>query len=110
MNILLNEEQFNKLYEELSKEEIDQKASEANINPSDAQKEAGNYKMGHVRVRGFDITIENPIGSKRYYGKDKKKYNVMQSLASRKRCISLMMKPILRCCWQKNIEGRDSYA
>ena len=79
MNILLNEEQFNKLYEELSKEEIDQKASEANINPSDAQKEAGNYKMGHVRVRGFDITIENPIGSRRYYGKNKKKYVVMQN-------------------------------
>ena len=79
MNILLNEEQFNKLYEELSKEEIDQKASEANTNPSDAQKEAGNYKMGHVRVRGFDITIENPIGSRRYYGKNKKKYVVMQN-------------------------------
>lgn len=79
MNIILNENQFKKLYEELSKEEIDQKASEANLNPSDAQKEAGNYKMGHVRVRGFDITIENPVGSKRYYGKDKKKYNVMQN-------------------------------
>ena len=79
MNVLLNENQFNKLYEELSKEEIDQRASEANLYPSDAQKEAGNYKMGHVRVRGFDITIENPIGSKRYYGKDKKKYNVMQN-------------------------------
>ena len=79
MNVLLNESQFNKLYEELSKEEIDQRASEANLNPSDAQKEAGNYKMGHVRVRGFDITIENPVGSRRYYGKDKKKYNVMQN-------------------------------
>lgn len=79
MNVLLNEKQFNKLYEELSKEEIDQRAGEANLNPSDAQKEAGNYKMGHVRVRGFDITIENPVGSKRYYGKDKKKYNVMQN-------------------------------
>lgn len=79
MNIILNENQFKKLYEELSKEEIDQKASEANPNPSDAQKEAGNYKMGHVRVRGFDITIENPVGSRRYYGKDKKKYNVMKN-------------------------------
>lgn len=79
MKIVLDENQFKKLYEELSKEEIDQKASEANINPSDAQKEAGNYKMGHVRVRGFDITIENPIGSRRYYGKNKKKYNVMQN-------------------------------
>ena len=79
MNVVLNENQFKKLYEELSKEEIDQRANEADINPSDAQKEAGNYKMGHVRVRGFDITIENPVGSKRYYGKDKKKYNVMQN-------------------------------
>lgn len=79
MNVVLSENQFKKLYEELSKEEIDQRASEANINPSDAQKEAGNYKMGHVRVRGFDITIENPVGSKRYYGKDKKKYNVMKN-------------------------------
>lgn len=79
MKLILNENQFKHLYEELSKEEIDLKASEANINPSQAQKEAGNYKMGHVRVRGFDITIENPVGSRRYYGKDKKKYNVMKN-------------------------------
>ena len=79
MNVLLSESQFSRLYEELSKEEIDQKASEANPEPSQAQAEAGNYKMGHVRVRGFDITIENPAGSKRYYGKDKKKYNVMKN-------------------------------
>lgn len=79
MNVLLSESQFSRLYEELSKEEIDQKASEANPEPSQAQAKAGNYKMGHVRVRGFDITIENPVGSKRYYGKDKKKYNVMKN-------------------------------
>ena len=52
MNVVLSENQFKKLYEELSKEEIDQRANETDINPSDAQKEAGNYKMGHVRVRG----------------------------------------------------------
>ena len=33
--------------------------------PTEAQKEAGNYKKGHVRVAGHDITIENPAGSKR---------------------------------------------
>ena len=33
--------------------------------PSEAQKEAGNYKMGHAKVAGLDITIENPKGSKR---------------------------------------------
>lgn len=79
MNVLLSESQFNALYEELSKEEIDQKANEADQNPSQAMKEAGNYKMGHVRIKGFDISIENPVGSKRYYGKDKKKYNVMKN-------------------------------
>lgn len=33
--------------------------------PTDAQKEAGNYKKGHVRISGLDISIENPQGSKR---------------------------------------------
>ena len=39
------------------------------VNPTDAQKEAGNYKKGHVKVDGFDITIENAKGSTRS-GKD----------------------------------------
>jgi len=38
--------------------------------PTQAQKEAGNYKMGHVRAMGLDISIENPAGSERS-GKDK---------------------------------------
>lgn len=79
MKVILSEWQFKKLTENISKEEVDQKANEADVNPSDAQKEAGNYKMGHVRIKGFDITIENPVGSRRYYGKDKKKFNVMQN-------------------------------
>jgi hypothetical protein len=33
--------------------------------PSDAQKAAGNYKKGHVRVGGLDLSIENPEGSTR---------------------------------------------
>jgi len=33
--------------------------------PTDAQKEAGNYKKGHRRINGHDISIENPAGSKR---------------------------------------------
>lgn len=33
--------------------------------PTDAQKAAGNYKMGHATVQGLDITIENPRGSTR---------------------------------------------
>ena len=39
--------------------------AETNTAPTDAQKEAGNYKKGHVRIDGFDITIENPKGSER---------------------------------------------
>lgn len=38
-------------------------------NPTDAQKEAGNYKKGHVQIGSFDITVENPKGSERS-GKD----------------------------------------
>ena len=38
---------------------------EVDTNPTDAQKEAGNYKKGHVTIDGFDISIENPRGSAR---------------------------------------------
>lgn len=34
-------------------------------NPTEAQKEAGNYKKGHIKINGFDITIEQPAGSVR---------------------------------------------
>ena len=34
-------------------------------NPTDGQKEAGNYQKGHIKVDGYDITIENPKGSVR---------------------------------------------
>lgn len=48
---------------------IEQARTEVNTSPTDAQKEAGNYKMGHVKLDGYDITIENPKGSVRS-GKD----------------------------------------
>lgn len=37
--------------------------------PTEAQKEVGNYKKGHIKLDGYDITIENPKGSVRS-GKD----------------------------------------
>lgn len=40
-----------------------------NTNPTDSQKEAGNYAKGHIVWNGLDITIENPQGSIRS-GKD----------------------------------------
>lgn len=33
--------------------------------PTQAQKEAGNYKLGHISLDGMDISIENPAGSER---------------------------------------------
>lgn len=33
--------------------------------PSEAQKEAGNYKVGRTRVAGLELSIENPEGSER---------------------------------------------
>lgn len=32
-------------------------------NPTEGQKAAGNYRKGHVRLHGLDISIENPRGS-----------------------------------------------
>lgn len=43
--------------------------ADVNTNPTEGQKEAGNYKKGHVQVGVFDITIEQPKGSVRR-GKD----------------------------------------
>ena len=33
--------------------------------PTQAQKEAGNYRLGHTRIAGLDLSIENPAGSTR---------------------------------------------
>ena len=38
---------------------------ETNTNPTEEQKKAGNYKMGHVRFGGYRMSIENPKGSTR---------------------------------------------
>lgn len=50
---------------------------EVDTNPTEAQKEAGNYKKGHIKIDGFDITIENPKGGVRS-GTDKngKKWSI----------------------------------
>ena len=52
--------------------------AEIDTNPTEAQKEAGNYKKGHLSVQGLDISIENPAMSVRS-GTDKagKKWSVM---------------------------------
>lgn len=42
---------------------VKEASAEVNTAPTEAQKEAGNYKKGHVQVGAFDITIEQPEGS-----------------------------------------------
>ena len=44
---------------------VKEASADVNTEPTEAQKEAGNYKKGHVQVGTFDITIEQPRGSVR---------------------------------------------
>ena len=57
--------------EEIPTQQEEIAAAEAVVDtePTDAQKEAGNYRKGHVTIDGYDYTIENPKGSVRS-GKD----------------------------------------
>ncbi len=45
-----------------------------NTEPTEAQKEKGNYKKGHVSFGGYDFVIENPEGSMRRGEADGKKW------------------------------------
>lgn len=44
---------------------IETARKEVEQNPTEAQKEAGNYRKGHITIDGYNITIENPKGSER---------------------------------------------
>ena len=46
-------------------DEIQAEEAKVDNNPTEAQKEAGNYQKGHIKIDGYDITIENPKGSVR---------------------------------------------
>ena len=59
-------DEFRKKYREENKlEAIAVAEQETDTNPTEAQKEAGNYKKGHLKLDGYDISIENPKGSVR---------------------------------------------
>ncbi|MCP5014638.1 MAG: hypothetical protein GY938_05065 [Ketobacter sp.] len=51
-------------------EDIEAAVEQVETEPTDAQKEAGNYKKGHIDVGGLDITVETPKGAMRR-GKDR---------------------------------------
>ena len=46
-------------------EQVQAAEAEVNTTPTDKQKEAGNYKKGHVQIGTFNVTIEQPRGSVR---------------------------------------------
>lgn len=48
-----------------SPDHIETVGQRINTEPTEAQIEAGNYKKGHIRLAGLDISIENPRGSVR---------------------------------------------
>ena len=50
---------------EITTDEITAEGENVDLNPTDKQKEAGNYRMGHISIKGMGITIENPAGSYR---------------------------------------------
>lgn len=45
--------------------QIEAARAEVAPEPTEAQKEAGNYKKGHIKLQGLDIALENPKGSTR---------------------------------------------
>ena len=50
-------------------DEVQAQREQTETNPTEAQKEAGNYRKGHIKVDGYDIALENPKGTTRS-GKD----------------------------------------
>lgn len=81
--IILTESQYQRLLLEMHADmgRINAEAEKADKTPTEKQKEAGNYAMGHVTIRGFKISIENAKGSKRYWKDEngKLKYTVMKN-------------------------------
>lgn len=46
-------------------QDVDIATQQVETAPTDAQKQAGNYRKGHAKILGHDVTIENPRGSVR---------------------------------------------
>ena len=55
---------------------VDEEASAAHPNPTEGQRDAGNYKKGHIKVGGLDISIETPVGATRTGKEGRKKWSV----------------------------------
>lgn len=79
--LILTEAQYKALIKEMTMQEINDECQNVNLTPTEAQKKASNYKMGHVSVKGMRISIENPKGSKRYFKNEngEQDYNIMKN-------------------------------
>lgn len=64
-NSVTDQAKAEKVAENQSPTAIQQAEQETNTEPTEAQKAAGNYKKGHLKIDGYDISIENPKGSMR---------------------------------------------
>ncbi|RLB89581.1 MAG: hypothetical protein DRH26_11280, partial [Deltaproteobacteria bacterium] len=53
------------LSEEVETDAQEIELEKVNTSPTEGQKEAGNYRKAHIKVHGFDVSIENPDGSVR---------------------------------------------
>lgn len=61
---------------------VHEEAAKTHPDPSDAQIEAGNYRKGHVKLHGFDISIETPQGApRRGTSKDGKEWETRHETA-----------------------------
>lgn len=66
---------------EVTSKDVAEEAKNADTNATEKQFKAGNYKKGHLTIKGMKIAIENAKGSKRYYRDPKtgeKKYNILR--------------------------------
>lgn len=59
-----------KRIDDIIRDAIKRETEKVDVNPTDNQKRAGNYRMGHINVHGYKITIENPKGSARRWRTD----------------------------------------
>lgn len=63
--MLITEQKLYNIITETIASVLSQERKKVDKNPTEKQKEAGNYRKGHVRIFGLPITIENPKGSYR---------------------------------------------
>ena len=62
MGDLPSDEEFAAMEAARVQAEIEKARTEVEQNPTEAQKEAGNYRKGHLKIDGLDVSIENPKG------------------------------------------------